>query len=82
MISARRTVGLACVYFDFFVTLLEALEALYRALNRGNQAARVNLAQVLGTGAFPSGKPPPPTIRFRWGVMSMEQETNGNLWEA
>jgi len=72
---------------------LEALEALYRALNRGDLAARVNLAHVLrfverGDDATEElGKVAPESLSsydrvLYFRVLSMEQETNGNLREA
>ncbi len=72
---------------------LEALEALYRALNRGDEAARVNVAHVLrfverveDAGVELSRvneqrlSPYNQVLYFR--VLSMHEENNGNLREA
>lgn len=72
---------------------LEALEALYRALNRGDEAARVNIAHVLrfvergddATEELQSVQPErlspyDQVLYFR--VLSIHEENNGNLREA
>jgi tetratricopeptide (TPR) repeat protein len=69
---------------------LEALEALYRALNRGDDAARVNIAHVLrfverGDDATEElGKVVPERLSsydqvLYFRVLSIQQENNGNL---
>ena len=73
---------------------LEALEALYRALNRGEPAARVNIAHVLrfveraedASEELSKVKPEQfsssydQVLYFR--VLSIHEENNGNLREA
>jgi len=72
---------------------LEALEALYRALNRGDEAARVNIAHLLrfvekGDEAAVELRrvrigellPYDQVLYFR--VLSIHEENNGNLREA
>lgn len=72
---------------------LEALEALYRALNRGEEAARVNIAHLLrfverGDDAWEELErvalerlsPYDSVLYFR--VLSIHEENNGNLREA
>lgn len=72
---------------------LEALEALYRALNRGDLAARVNIAHVLrfverGDDAAeelqrvdPDSLAPYDRVLY-FRVLSIHEENNGNLREA
>lgn len=72
---------------------LEALEALYRALNRGEEAARVNLAHVLRfvdrseDASNELARVEPATLSpydqvLYYRVLSIHEENNSNLREA